>query len=420
MRFYREHLKQGVVCNYGMTDQFKSSYISVDIILPLTVENATGMTLLAGVLSRGCKAYPQMDKISRFLAKNYGASLMINASKAGEMEILTVALRYLNNAYAIDGEDIRGNMISFLKELLFAPLVKDNGFLKDYVEQEMSNHADKIKGLFNDKRLYSLERCKELMCEGEPFGISEMGTPEHLNSITPKSLYSFYDKMMNEAFIALSYVGADEGNVLAELADAFAKRDASVPVAIEGTKQDRVREIVDPMNLNQSKLNLGFRLGAAARENGAACRLFNVLYGGSANSKLFMNVRERLSLCYYCSSNIDRFKNVMFVSSGVEAEKYDSARKEILAQLDAVKNGDFTDEEFESAKNYLVDSVRGTLDNKGAISASMTANTLRGEEKTPAQDIEEILAVRREDVVAVASGITLDTVYFLKGVQSEE
>ena len=420
MRFYREHLKQGVVCNYGITDQFKSSYISVDIILPLTVENATGMTLLSGVLSRGCKTYPQMDKISHFLAKNYGASLMINASKAGEMELLTVALRYLNNAYAIDGENIRENMISFLKELLFAPLVEEGGFFKDYVEQEKSNHADKIKGLFNDKRLYSLERCKELMCEGEPFGISEMGSLEQLDSITPQSLYAFYLKMMNEAFVTLSYVGADEGQILTDLAGAFAARDASVPLAIEGKKQDRVREIVDPMNLNQSKLNLGFRLGAAARENGAACRLFNVLYGGSANSKLFMNVRERLSRCYYCSSNIDRFKNVMFVSSGVEAEKYELARKEILAQLDAVKNGDFTDEEFESAKNYLVDSVRGTLDNKGAISASMTANTLRGEEKTPAQDIEETLAVRREDVVAVAAGVTLDTVYFLKGVQSEE
>ncbi len=420
MRFYREQAKQGVVCNYGITDQFKSSYISVDFILPLTVENATGMSLLAGVLSRGCKAYPQMDKISRFLAKNYGASLMINAGKAGEMEILTVALRYLDNAYAIDGEDIQGEMISFLKELLFVPLVENGGFIKEYVEQEKSNHADKIRGLFNDKRLYSLEQCKALMCDKEPFGICEMGTLEKLADYDSRLLYEYYLKMMDEAFITLSYVGKDESRNLTELANSFDARKATVPMAIEGLAPAEVREIVDPMNLNQSKLNLGFRLGAAAQKNGAACRLFNVLYGGSANSKLFMNVRERLSLCYYCSSTIDRFKNVMFVSSGVEAEKYELARKEILAQLDAVKNGEFTADEFESAKSYLIDSVRGSLDNKGAISAAMTSNTLRGEEKTPAQDIEEIQAVRREDVIAVAQGVTLDTVYFLKGVQGEE
>ncbi len=420
MEFFRERLKQGVVCNYAKTDQFKSSLISVDIILPLTARNATGMTLLAGVLSRGCKAYPQMDKISHFLAKNYGASLTINAGKAGEMEILTVSLQYLDNAYAIDGEDIRSEMISFLKELLFSPLVENNGFINDYVEQEKNNHADKIKGLFNDKRLYSLERCKELMCDKEPFGISEMGTLEALASFTPESLYDFYREMMNEAFITLSYVGNDEERILSDLADLFAERAAFAPLAIDVSPRADAQEIIEPMVLNQSKLNLGFRLGAAARENGAACRLFNVLYGGSANSKLFINVRERLSLCYYCSSIIDRFKNVMFVSSGVEATKYEEARKEILAQLDAVKCGDFSDDEFECARNYLIDSIRGSLDSKGAISASMISGTLRGEEKTPAQDIEEIQAVRREDVIAVAEGVTLDTVYFLKGVQSEE
>lgn len=420
MRFYRKEFKQGIVCNYAKTEQFKSSYVSVDIFLPLTVENATGMSLLAGVLSRGCMAYPQMDMISRFLSKNYGTSLTINAGKVGEMEILTVGLQYLDNAYAIDGENICGEALAFLKEILFRPLVKDGAFLSEYVEQEKSNHADKIKGLFNDKRLYSLERCKALMCETEPFGINEMGTLDSLESYNSENLYQFYLDMMAKAFVTLSYVGSAEGDLLDDLADSFAPRDAVIPAVDDVAPKNTVREIVETMQLNQSKLNLGFRLGATARENGAACRLFNVLYGGSANSKLFMNVRERLSLCYYCSSNIHRFKNVMFVSSGVEAEKYEQARKEIVAQLEAIKNGDFTEDEFESAKNYLVDSIRGSLDSKSSISASMISNTMQGIEKTPAQDIEEILAVQREDVIAVAQGVSLDTVYFLKGVQGEE
>ncbi len=418
MEFVRKSINQGVAVNYGITDRFKSSYLSVDFILPLTAENATGMSLLAGVMSRGCKAFPQMDMISRFLAKNYGASLSIHAGKAGEMEIFTVSANFLNDEYSIDGEPIYANMLSFLEELIFSPLITENGFYKEIVEQEVKNLSDKMAALFNDKRLFSLERCKAIMCADEPFGINEMGDAETLKSFNEETLYSFYQKMIAEAFVVVSYVGKQK-----DLADTFlqrfcARKKLDIQTAIKNVGE--IKEVVEPMNLNQSKLNLGFRLGENAAKNGAACRLFNVLYGGSANSKLFMNVRERLSLCYYCSSSIDRFKNVMFVSSGIESEKYQQARDEIEAQLQAIAGGDFSDEEFANAKAYLIDSVRGSYDSKSAIAAAMVSRTLRGEQKTMDQEIKEIASVTRDEVVSIAKETKLDTVYFLKGVQTEE
>lgn len=417
MEFVRKSINQGVTVNYGITDRFKSNYLSVDFILPLTAENATGMSLLAGVLSRGCKAFPQMDVISRFLAKNYGASLSIHAGKAGEMEIFTVSANFLNDAYAIDGEPIYDNMIAFLEELIFSPLVKGNGFYPEIFEQEVKNLSDKMAALFNDKRLFSLERCKAVMCADEPFGINEMGDEETLKSFSAESLYTFYKKMISEAFVVVSYVGKQK-----DLADTFvqsfcARKKLDFQSAIKTVSE--TKEVIEPMNLNQSKLNLGFRLGESAVKNGAACRLFNVLYGGSANSKLFMNVRERLSLCYYCSSSIDRFKNVMFVSSGIESEKYQQARDEIEAQLQAIAGGDFSDEEFQNAKAYLIDSVRGSYDSKSAIAAAMVSRTLRDEQKTMEQELEEIEAVTRDEVIMIAKEIKLDTVYLLKGVQTE-
>lgn len=420
MKFIQEKPKAGVICNYGIIDHFRSSYISLDFILPLSAENATGMSLLAGVLSRGSENFPSMDVISRYLAENYGASFSINAGKAGEMEILTFATRFLDNECAIDGEDIRAAILTLLQEIIFRPLVDKDGFFEEYVAQEKQNLADKITGLFNDKRLYALERCKALMCADEPFGICELGDLETLKTFNRQTLYRFFQNMVNNAQIVITYVGKEEGDFLNSLADGFAERASSVPEAILRDAPPKVQEIIDPMKLNQSKLNLGFRLGPEAQKNGAACRLFNVLYGGSANSKLFMNVRERLSLCYYCSSAMDRFKNVMFVASGVESEKYEQARAEIEAQLKAVAIGDFTDDEFQSAKSYLIDSVRGMLDSESALAASIISSTLRGEVKTIEQEIKEIEAVSREDLIAVAKEIKLDTVYFLKGVQNGE
>lgn len=419
MKFVRNKIKDGVICNYAVTDQFQSNYVSIDFVLPLTSENATGMSLLSGVMSRGCKAFPQMDKISRFLAKNYGASMSINAGKAGEMELFNVAVNYLDNFCTIDGEDVQGEILSFLREMIFAPLVENESFRADYVDGEVKNLSDKMAAVFNDKRLFSLQRCKELMCADEAYGISELGDQKTLDSFNKVSLYAFYKKMMTQAQIIISCVGKQEG-FMDSFAEQFEARNIpNLNAKIQGAGE-QIREVIEPMNLNQSKLNLGFRLGELARSNGAACRLFNVLYGGSANSKLFMNVREKLSLCYYCSSNIDRFKNVMFVSSGIESPKYEEARAEIEAQLQAIATGDFSDEEFENAKNYLIDSVRGSSDSKGAVAASMVSRTLRGEMQTMEEEIQEIETVGRELISKIARETVLDTVYLLKGVQNKE
>ena len=419
MKLIRKEINDGVICNYAVTDQFQSNYISIDFILPLTLENATGMSLLAGVMSRGCKAFPRMDEISRFLAKNYGASMSINAGKAGEMEIFTMAVNYLDNSCAIDGEDIQKEIFFFLREMILEPLAEKGAFSEEYVAGEKKNLLDKMAAVFNDKRIFSLQRCKELMCFDEAYGINELGDQATVDAFDAKSLFEFYKNMIDHALIVISCVGNQEG-IMDTFAQQFASRKVLRMEALIKSAGNAVREVIEPMNLNQSKLNLGFRLGKLAQKNGAACRLFNVLYGGSANSKLFMNVREKLSLCYYCSSTIDRFKNVMYVSSGIESPKYQQAREEIEAQLHSIAIGDFSDEEFENAKSYLIDSVRGSSDSKSVVGASMVSGTLRGEMQTIEEEIEDISSVGRDAIQKIAQETILDTVYLLKGVQSKE
>ncbi|MBQ7095326.1 MAG: insulinase family protein [Clostridia bacterium] len=410
---------KGVIYNYGFADHFKTGYLSVDFFMPLTKENATGMSLLAGMLCRGCKKYPGMDLISRYLAKNYGASLSVTASKAGELEILTFAFSFLDREYTIDGEDVRRAMIALFRELVFAPLAENGAFRSDYMEQEKSNLIDKITGIFNDKRVYALEQCKSLMCENEAFGIGEYGDIELVKAYNEKSLYDYFRKLLDEAWVMVNYVGKERELFMDALTEGLSPRTTEMPSTQVVEFSGKVREIVDPLDLNQSKLTLGFRLGKAALEKPMACRLFNVLYGGSATSKLFMNVRERLSLCYYCSSRLDRLKNVMFVASGIEAEKYEQARNEIEHQLKNVAQGEFTQEEMDNAKAYLIDSFRSFYDNESALASMMITGTLHGKVCLPEEEIQAVQAVTREDLVAVAREVQLDTVYFLKGVHHE-
>lgn len=419
MELLQEMPRKGVIYNYGFADHFKTGYLSVDFFMPLTKENATGMSLLAGVLSRGCKRYPGMDLITRYLSKNYGASLSITASKAGELEILTFAFSYLDQEYTIDGEDVKKAVTDLFRELIFSPLCENGSFNAEYVEQEKKNLVDKITGLFNDKRVYALEQCKSKMCEGEAFGIKETGEIETVAEFDAKSLYTFFQKMLNEAWVMVNYVGKSCEKFMDALTEGLAPRQSEMPATQVVEFCGKIREIIDPLDLNQSKLTLGFRLGEAALKQGMACRLFNVLYGGSATSKLFMNVRERLSLCYYCSSRLDRLKNVMFVTSGIEADKYEEARREIENQLQSIVKGDFSEEELENARAYLIDSFRSVYDNQSALASVMISGTLHGSVCTPEQEIAAAEAVTREDLIAIAKDVRLDTIYFLKGVHHD-
>ena len=419
MNLLQESPCKGVIYNYGFASHFKTGYLSVDFFMPLTKENATGMSLLAGVLSRGCRKFPGMDRISRYLAKNYGASLSISAGKVGEMESLTFAFSFLDREYTIDGEDIRAAVVELFHALVFDPLLEGEAFKPDYVAQEKKNLADKITGLFNDKRVWALERCKSLMCEGEAFGIGESGDLETLEYFDAEKLYAFFQKLLKEAWVFANYVGKERDLFMGELLRDLPPRKTEMPQTAVVPFSGKLKEIVEPMDLNQSKLTMGFRMGNSALENSAAARLFNVLFGGSATSKLFMNVRERLSLCYYCSSRLHRMKNVMFVASGIEEEKYEQARGEIERQLQAIAEGDFSEEEMENARVYMIDSYRSFHDNQSALASLMLTGSLHGELKTPEQEIEAFERVSREDLIEVAKDVRLDTVYFLKGVHHE-
>ncbi len=412
----------GIVRCDIFSNNFKTDCITVNLFMPLDIETASSIALLSAVLKRGNEKFGEMDKIGAFLEKNYGASLSVSTSKAGELQSLSFTIRFLSDRFAIEKEPVAQNLVSLLYSCIFEPITEKGGFKASFVEQEKQNLKDKIASIINDKRVYSLEKCKQAMFEHERYGVYEYGDINMIDKITPQGLYRFYQKLINSAALFISYAGfeRDTSGLLKPLCDKFEVQKRPLPKTTVINEVSGIKEVTEEMNVAQSKLNLGFRLGKAAQDDLFATKMFNVIFGSSPTSKLFMNVREKLSLCYYCSSICDTLKNVMFVYSGVETENVGKAQDEILKQLEHMKNGEFTDEEFENARAYLIDSYVQSADSLSTLLFMQTAAYLAGHKLTDIQQIEEIKKVTKQRVAAVAREVALDTVYLLKGVGGDK
>lgn len=402
-------------------DTFKSNMITVTFVMPLKKEYASKISLLCGVLKRGNKSFGEMDKISAYLEKNYGAMLDISTAKSGELQQLNFNVGYLDDKYAIDDEPVAENIVKLLYSTIFEPITENDAFNAEFVRREKENLKDRILALINDKRIYSLEKCKQIMFQSERYGVYEQGDLDEVDKITPSSLYSFYKEILKKAMTVIIYVGSkcDTNSLLKPIVDSLEGCEREVPKTEIINTVSKVTDVIENMNVAQSKLNMGFRLGKAAEEDIVALKVFSVIFGSSPTSKLFMNVREKLSLCYYCSCMVDSLKNVMFVYSGIETSNFEKARDEILNQLELMKKGEFSDAELDDAKAYLIDSFKQAYDSQYALSSMELSGILNGKQMSIDEQICEVNNMTRERIIKIASEVKLDTVYLLKGIGGE-
>ena len=404
-------------------DIYKTTSISIFIPCELN-DNYTYHALFPQVLKRGTVLHPDQRSIEVLMQELYGANFGTSVKKYGNKQILSFSMDIADSQYIQSHENLFSYAVNFLHELMFEPVTENGLFRHEYVLQEAFNLKQQIMSIINNKFEYSGKRLVEEMDPGKQYVKCQYGDEKELDNIDPQKLFEVYTDIINNNPVDIFVAGnIGESEIKSVFADKFnfSNRKALKPYSPDTVIPQNVRFVDEAMDVKQGKLNIGFRTNiTAANPDYFKLLMFNAVFGGTVNSKLFMNVRERLSLCYYCSSTIDRLKNVMFVISGVEAKKYEEARREIESQLAAVAEGRFTDDEFENAKAYLIDSIRGFTDSEGALASMMLAGTLRGELKTPEQEMQEIAAVTREDLIAIAKEAALDTVYFLKGVHNEE
>ena len=379
------------------------------------------MALLPFVLRQGCEKYPTAHALAMELENLFGASLSASVSKRGEVQIIRLGTKAILDQYCLEKENVTQKALSLLFEMLFHPLVKNDAFSDSILQIEKQGLIDEIKSVINDKKEYAMQRCFETMCEHEAYALSENGTIEEVEKITPASLYRFYRELITTAPMDIFISGDMDEQQAKETALSYVpqgNRLAYPSCELSLTKTD-VRHVTDKMDINQGKLCMGFKTGiSTSDDNYFPLLVGNEIFGGGPASKLFNNVREKMSLCYYVFSRLESLKGLMIVSCGVEFKNFEVAKQEILKQLEDVKKGNFTKEEFDNSLLSMNNALKSMRDSQRSMQSFAVSQILR---KTG--DLEQyekkLNAVTPEDVVRAFSSITLDTVYQLQGKTKE-
>ncbi len=418
-------LTEGVNLRLINTEKFKTNRISLFIHLPLKRETATYGALLPRVLKRGTEKYPGLGALSRRAEELYGASISSGVGKKGDTQVIKFTLGFASDSFL--NESIIKYVAELLEQLVLYPKLDDGCFDRSWVLQEKENLKNFIEGLINDKKEYAAVRCNEIMFEGDPYGIFEYGYVEDLEKIDEKNLFDFYRDIINNSVIDIFASGSFEEEALkTEMQNIFGclqpRRESYAKTRLAAVENDiNVKNVCEPMPTSQSKLCIGFNCGIdPVSQDYYNLMMFSCIFGGSPFSKLFNNVREKLSLAYYVFSAADRQKSYVKISAGIEADKFDSAYDEIMLQLKKMKTGDFTDDEILSAKKYLATSLGSAKDSLAAIENFYMGQLMLGNNETIDGLIEKIQGVNREGIIRAANTVQEDTIYFLKGVGTSE
>ncbi len=415
----REALDQNTALTIISMDKFKSSYLAFSLAVPLTRETAAKNTLLMKILKRGTQSYPDMIALSKKLEYLYSADIFTRCYSLGETQFLNISMDVLNDAYTMEKTDLIEEALEVLGEIMYAPVLENGIFRQTYFESEKRNLLAEIDAEINNKGKYAFSRMRELMCDKERYGASPLGIKAYVETFTNEDLYAHYQDVLASAPIEILFVGnTDEKklkNALLRLLHGRAPKRV-FPMETEVIRRaPSVRTIVEESIGNQGNLVLGFRTGTVLADgNYPVLALFCELYGGSPASKLFVNVREKLSLCYYCVSHAEAIKGLMFVRAGIENENFEAAKNEILLQLSLLQSGAFTDEELNAAKLSLCNAYLEMADSPQSLETWYMGRAISGLSQSPEAAAEAVQKITKSEIVEIANKITLDTVYFLK------
>ena len=421
MKYNEIDIKNGIKLHTIKTEKFTTNLIAVMLTTKLDRKNITKNALIPAVLRRGTKFMQTQEEINKKMEDMYGASFDCGLDKTGDNQILKFYMETVNNEFLPqDAENMIKSSIEKIFEIIFNPYLENGVFKKEYVEQEKENIKQIIDGKIDSKARYALDRCIEEMYKNEPFGLYKFGYVEDLKDINEKNLYEYYLELIETCKIDIYISGIVDENIhnIIKQNENIEKLQERKPdfkeFELVKKENEEAKEIQESMEVTQGKLILGLDVNILDKDARYKIMIYNSLLGGSANSKLFQNVREKASLAYTASSSYYRFKNNIFINCGIDIPNYQKALEIIKKQIEDMKNGDFTDEEIENAKNGIIASIKTIDDEQDTEITYYFGQELSGTKTSLEEYIENIQKVNKADILEVAKQISINTIYFLK------
>ena len=414
-------LQPGVTLRCFKDDRFAQNCLSLQFVREMDAAEAAMNALIPAVLLRGTKTAPDLRSITLRLDDLYGASVGALVRRVGDYQSTGFYCNFISDRYTLEGESLLCPMLQFVQELLFEPVTENGAFRTDFVESEKKNLLAAIQSQKNDKRAYAAAQLLKRMCRQDPFGVPRLGEEESIPGITPDGLYRHYQKVLAQSKVELFYVGHAPAQQVAQLLQPLVQilgsRDAVLPpqTGFRGAEEGTYTE---SMEVSQGKLAMGFTTPITSRDPRlAAMQLCNTILGGGMTSKLFMNIREKQSLCYDIGSGYYGSKGIVTVSAGIDFDKEALVREQVSAHLAQMVQGKITEQELTAARQSLLSHLQTTHDSPGAIEGYYANGVLSGMDWTPQEYMDQLRSVTVQQVAEAAATLQLHTVYFLKGVQ---
>ncbi len=412
-----QNIAEGIRFCSVKTDKFKTCRVNISLAMPLD-KNASARAILPFMFSRRCAKYPDYTSLNRVLDELYGAAVSAGVLKRGEAQVISFSMSAIDDRFALDGDKVALECTKLLADMIFDPLTEGESFPEDIIEQEKRLLVEAIENEQNDKRRYAMLRCEQLMFADEAYGVNRFGSVEDVKALTPDVVYAAWRDVLQKATVQITMVSSMDPQPIVDLIREKFSEIERHPVEIKTlfvSGLPKPEYISESMPLKQGKLVMGFRTGMRSEDDMMpAMKVAVDIFGGGTYSKLFSVVREKMSLCYYCSAALFNSKGIVMVQSGIEDTNEEKAKNEIINQLRLTAEGEFTDEDFSSSIKSLTDSILGNSDTPEEITAWYASQILRNELKAPETYAKEIGNVDRAEVVRAAKTIMLDTIFMLK------
>lgn len=413
---------QGVKLHLVKTDKYKTNTIVFKMKAPIEKEYATTRALLPYVLQSGTNTYPSFTELRTYLENLYGATLSVDLQKKGEYHIISITMEVANEKFLKQSEPLLDKALTLLADVLFNPRSANDSFDEQIVAKEKRTLKQRIQAVNDDKMRYANLRLIQEMCKDEPYAIPVNGILEDVDQITAQSLYNYYQDSLSSDELDLYIVGDFTEEEVIQSCQAKFQLKSRTSKKVEQTNiRKRVKEnvIIEKQDVAQGKLNMGLRTDTRYGEDDYfALQVFNGLFGGFPHSKLFINVREKASLAYYAASRLESHKGLMLVMTGIETKNYEKAVTIIKEQLQAMKNGDFTEADIEQTKAVIQNQMLETLDTSRGLVEVLYHNVISGTNVSEEVWKEKIANVTKENIIQVGEKIQLDTIYFLSGLEA--
>ena len=421
MEYKQIEIKKGIKLHTIKTEKFKTNLIAIMLTTKLDRENVTKNALIPAVLRRGTKNLTTQEEINKKLEEMYGASLDCGLDKTGDNQVLKFYIETVNDEFLPqEAENMLKISLEKIFEFVFNPYLENGCFKKEYVEQEKENIKQIIDGKIDNKARYSLDRCIEEMYKDQPYGLYKYGYVEDMKNINEKNLYEYYQQLINECKIDIFVSGIideETENIIKNNENIIKLKDREPQYnepEIIAKRTEKENDVQESMDVTQGKLIIGMDLDIDDDNLRFDVMIYNSIFGGSANSKLFQNVREKASLAYTASSSYYRFKNNIFINCGIEIKNYEKALEIIKQQIEDMKKGNFTDEEVENAKKGIIASIKTIDDEQDTEITYFFSQELSKSKCNIEQYMQRISEVTKDKVVDVANKVSINTVYFLK------